>query len=141
MIVTFCGHSDFVRTAEHEKAVYEILEKEIGYEEAEIYLGGYGAFDQFAYGSSSKFKMTHPNVSLVFVAPYLYGLSKYSEYDDIIYPSLENVPKKFAITYRNKYMIENSDVVIAYVNRLYGGAYKSYSLAEKQGKKIYNLSK
>ena len=99
MIVTFCGHSDFVRTAEHEKAVYEILEKEIGYEKAEIYLGGYGAFDQFAYESSSKFKMTHPNVSLVFVAPYLYGLSRVER---INHTALQKSKERKYIIYQSK---------------------------------------
>ena len=142
MRITFCGHSDFIETIEYEKEVLEILENEVGYDKAEIFLGEYGAFDAFAYKCSAKFKATHPNVSLIFVTPYLSKISKDTSdrYDEIIYPNLEGVPKKFAISYRNKYMIEKADIVIAYINRTCGGAYKSYKIARKSQKKIYNLS-
>ena len=142
MIVTFCGHSDFIETIEYEKQVLEILENEIGYDKAEIFLGEYGAFDAFAYKCSAKFKVNHPNVSLIFVTPYLSNISndKTIRFDEIIYPDLEGVPKKFAITYRNKYMTEKADIVIAYINRAYGGAYESYKVAIRNKKKIYNLS-
>jgi len=143
MRITFCGHSDFIRTVEYEKAILKILEAEIGYDKAEIYLGEYGLFDNFAFECSQKFKATHPNVSLIFVTPYLSKISKETSdrYDEIIYPNLEGVPKKFAISYRNKYMIEKADVVVAYINRAYGGAYESYKVAIRNKKKIYNLSK
>ena len=51
MIITFCGHSDFISNYEHKKSILDILEKEIGNKKAEIYLGEYGAFDSFADSS------------------------------------------------------------------------------------------
>ena len=53
---------------------------------------------------------------------------------------IENVPKKFAISYRNKWMIEKSDYVVAYIMRTFGGAYKFKTMAEKKGKRIINIS-
>ena len=37
-------------------------------------------------------------------------------------------------------MIEKADLVFAYVNKAYGGAYQSFIYAKKLGKKIINLA-
>ncbi len=141
MIITFCGHSDFVGTNEYENKILSILESIAGNEETELFLGEYGQFDSFAYKCALKFKQTHPNTSLVFITQYLDKIDgeKKKRYDKIIYPELEKVPKRLAILHRNKYMVEKADAIIAYVNRNYGGAYKSYALAKKRGKTIYRL--
>lgn len=45
-------------------------------------------------------------------------------YDEIIYPPLESVPKRYAIVARNKWMVDRSDYIIFYVNCSFGGAVK-----------------
>ena len=147
MIITFCGHSDFIKNEVTEKKFLSFLGETVGEECAEFYLGDYGNFDSFAYNCCRIYKQTHPNVLLVFVTPYLEeeyitNRPKYREshYDSIIYPSIENKPKRFAIFYRNKYMVEQADFIIAYVNKNYGGAYTTYRYAKKMGKVIFNLA-
>ena len=49
------------------------------------------------------------------------------------------VPPRFAIDYRNKWMIDHSDV-ITYVRRSFGGAAKSKTLAAKKNKTVIELS-
>jgi len=71
MIVTFCGHSNFQKDEEYENKITDILMKNIGDKPAEIYLGGYGNFDDFAYSCCKKYQKCHPNISLVFVTPYI----------------------------------------------------------------------
>ena len=61
-------------------------------------------------------------------------------YDGIIYPELEDKPKKFAIFYRNQWMVDRADCVIAYVVRTWGGAYATYQYAKKKGKEVFNLA-
>ena len=39
------------------------------------------------------------------------------KYDAIIYPEIEGKPQKFAISYRNKWMVDKADCVVAYVRR------------------------
>ena len=52
----------------------------------------------------------------------------------------ETVPKRFAIFYRNKWMIERSDYVVTYVTHQIGsGAAQFKELAEKQGKIVIEL--
>ena len=38
-------------------------------------------------------------------------------------------------------MVDKCDILVSYVNREYGGAYKPYSYAMKKNKEIYNLVK
>ncbi len=71
MVVTFCGHSQFQWTAEYESKVLTILEEKVGNQPADMFLGGYGNFDNFAYNCCKKYKSTHENISLVFVTPYM----------------------------------------------------------------------
>lgn len=60
---------------------------------------------------------------------------------ETLYPEkIELVPKQFAISYRNKWMIEKSDYVITFVTHTFGGAYKAKMQAEKKGKNIINLT-
>ena len=68
----------------------------------------------------------------------LNALKKY--YDEIVYPQLENRLPRLAILYRNYYMAEKADYVVAYVNRDWGGAYKTFEYAKKSNKKIFNLA-
>lgn len=146
MIVTFCGHGDYRKNAEDEQKILEILEREVGDNECEFFLGNYGLFDSFACSCATKFKATHPNARLIFVTPYMdekYIKSKTElnhNFDQIVYPPLENVPKKFAISRRNEWVVDSADVVIACVSYSFGGAYKTYSRAKKKGKKLYNIS-
>ncbi len=147
MIVTFCGHACFPKKEEHERKIIEFLEEKIGDKPAEMYLGGYGGFDAFAYDCCKKYKATHPNISLVFVTPYLtieYQRNhleyKKEFYDYILYPEIEDKPLRYAISYRNKYMAEKADYVIAYVNHNHGGAYATYRHAKRNGKEIFNLA-
>lgn len=140
MIVTFCGHSDFNIQSKHERFLMALFDKLLHDTYVEFYLGGYGQFDSFAFSCAKKFKQTHCNASLIFVSPYIKINRDSCIYDDIIYPELENIHPKYAILERNKYMIKKSDLVFAYVNKSYGGAYKAYIYAKKLGKKIINLA-
>ena len=148
MIVTFCGHAHFSKSEKYEQQILAFLEEKVGDQPADMYLGDYGSFDSFAYGCCKKYKETHPYISLVFITPYLtidYQKNhldyKKTRYDSIIYPEIEGIPKRYAITYRNKYMVEVADYVVAYVSHNWGGAYKTYKYAQRKGKKIFNLAK
>ncbi len=137
MIITFCGHSDFCQTAKYENNVLDFLSQTVGDRPAELYLGGYGAFDRFAT-CCQKYKQTHPHVTLVYVTPYPNRTQ--SGYDATLYPPLETVPPRFAVSRRNRYMAERADVVIACVTRDWGGAYATFCHAKRKGKVVFNLA-
>ena len=146
MIVTFIGHSQFLNYDECENKILAFLGKSVGDNSVSFYLGGYGAFDEFAYECCKKYKETHKSVSLIFVTPYItlnYQKNHLnfmsSKYDGIIYPEIESKPLKYAIIYRNKWMIEKADLIICGISHTYGNAYKVYKYAKQKGKLIFNV--
>ena len=147
MIVTFCGHANFSGSNEYENKILSFLEDTVGDSVADMYLGGYGGFDEFAYRCCKKYQNTHPNISLVFVTPYLtldyqrnhLNIQK-DRYDLILFPEIEDKPNRFAIVYRNRYMVEMADYVVTYVSHSWGGAYETYRYAKRKDKHIINLA-
>ena len=146
MIITFCGHAQYTETEEDEQKILSFFAEKIGDRHAELYLGGYGSFDAFARKCGRKYQETHPNTRLIFVTPYITPDYRKNHldpqkdlYDDILYPELENVPLKFAISHRNRWMVEKADCIIAYVSHSWGGAYQTYMYAKKKQKEVFNL--
>ena len=144
MKISFFGHADFCDYGLKEKTI-DILTKTIGTDEVEFLFGGYGKFDSFAYECCKEIKKHNEKIKCTFVSAYL---GKYLDdrkeqllklYDGIIYPPLENVYKKLAILKRNFWMIDESDFVIFFVERTFGGAYTALKHAKKRGKNIINL--
>ncbi|MBO7273870.1 MAG: hypothetical protein J6V22_03345 [Clostridia bacterium] len=142
MVIVFCGHSNYIQNTNDETNILHVLEVEAGNTLCEIFLGGYGRFDDFALLCAKKFKQRHPNTKLILVTPYLKNAKMDLEkatFDSIIYPNLEHVPPRYAISHRNKWMIEQADIVVCYVSHKYGGAYAMYADAKRKGKRIHNL--
>ena len=148
MIIAFAGHSTICRYEEILREVKEQIQKNINTaEQITCYVGGYGEFDDLCAHACKELKNNYPQIEIVYVTPYI-SLSKQSRnqqkinsglYDTQLYPPLENVPPRFAISKRNEWIITNSDLVIAYVNHDFGGAYKSFCFAKRKKKKIINI--
>ncbi|MBQ8400999.1 MAG: hypothetical protein IJX14_03625 [Clostridia bacterium] len=139
MIVTFCGHSqladkDIVRKHLTDE-IYELLRT--GYRK--FYLGGYGDFDNLAAAVLTELKDAYPDMERILILPYLDKQVDTSLYTGTLYPPLENVPKRFAISRRNKWVVEQSSVIVAYVDHSWGGAVKTLEHAVKKGLRIINL--
>lgn len=139
MVISFCGHREFTPDAEKEKTIIDTLLKYAQTEQEIIcYTGGYGAFDWFTASCINKAKKAAPNIVSCLIIPYITAshLDRISlhtkEFDEIIYPPLENIPPKFAIIRRNEWMIDNSDLLIAYVKYSWGGAARTLEYAKRQ---------
>ena len=57
----------------------------------------------------------------------------FEAYYTVFPEGIETVPRRFAIEYRNKWLIEHSDIIITYVEHSFGGAAKLKALAKKKG--------
>ena len=80
-------------------------------------------------------RLSKENNSLILVLPYTVADMEYLEdfYDEIWIPDeLHGVHFKNAITKRNEWFVNNSDLLIAYVLRDKGGAATCLKMAEKQ---------
>jgi hypothetical protein len=148
MVISFFGHADYFAKNGDEDKILSFLESLIKGESVEFFLGGYGRFDAFSLRVSKRYKMAHKNATIIFVTPYngdfIENRKQYLEenFDDIIYPPLEIVPKKLAILKRNEWIVDNSDISIFYVVKNYGGAYSTLEYAKRKNKKfITNLLK
>ena len=148
MRVTFCGH----RTLTETNILYEELKKilegifqiaQTMQEKLVFYCGGYGAFDSLAAKGVAEIRKRYTEVKseLIFVTPYILGEQRKNplfekEYDEIVYPPLENVPFRFAIIRRNEWMVDHSAHVIAVFNEEKGGTKNTVDYAEKHGVQI-----
>lgn len=149
MIISFFGHSSLYATKELSKRVSQTIKQAIEREEKiTFYCGGYGDFDAICAEVCRAIKKDHPLCEAVFVTPYMTEaqqrkikeLMNSKLYDSCVYPPLENVPPRFAIIKRNEWMVEKADLIIAYVECSFGGAYKALQYARKKGKQIINLA-
>ena len=140
MIVTFCGHSNIYGDNGLEKRLVAVVEQLIG-EGANLFLlGGYGSFDSVAAGAVKEAKQQHPEIHSTLVLPYLDRTFNEDLYDYSTYPPLEEVPRRYAISRRNEWMVDQADVVIAYVDHGWGGAAKTIEYAKRKKKRIINIA-
>ena len=140
MTVTFFGHKDTPKNIEPTlKATLVDLIENHG---ADVfYVGNNGNFDTMARRQLEALSQTYPITYSVVLA---YIPTKKSEYDSftntLLPEGIETVPKRFAISYRNKWMIQQADVVVTYVTHSFGGAAQFKAMAERQGKTVIELS-
>ena len=119
MIITFCGHSNYISTLEDETRLLNLLEILAIEKPVDFYLGDTEILIILPFDAQKKYKDHHPNTNLIFITPYLDKwlherksiLEK--EYNQIIYPEIEHIPQKFAIMARNKWMIDQADYIFA----------------------------
>lgn len=140
MTVTFCGHGNETYSDEIRKRLSDTIEELILQGADEFLLGGYGSFDLMAAYTVRSFKAKYPHIKSVLVVPYIDRSFDKELYDYSEYPPLENTPKRFAILKRNEYMVNRSDIVIAYVSHSCGGAAKTFDYALRKKKKMINLA-
>lgn len=143
-VCTFFGHADSPTNIKKEiKKVIDdlILQKGV----TTFYVGSNGNFDRMGQSVLIDLKKQYPNLECCTVLAYMPGIK--SEFDtgyeklETLYPDgLEKVPKRFAIDWRNKWMVQQSDYVISYVCHSFGGAAKYMELAKRKKKIVYNLA-
>lgn len=123
------------------EAIVELIEK-CGV--TTFYIGDKGAFDLMAKSIVRELCEVYPQIRYSIVLAYL--PQKRDEFDtrdfsDTIFPEgIEAVPKRYAISWRNNWMLKRADHVICYVNHSWGGAAQFVEKAIKQGKVVINLA-
>lgn len=105
-----------------------------------FYIGTHGNYDRMCYGVLKDLEKQFAYIKIYRVLAYYPTGNEYS-YDSIYPEGIEKVPKKFAITWRNKWMLEKSDYVVTYVIRTFGGAYKFENIAIKKELNVINIAK
>lgn len=139
---TFFGHKDIREEVEPtlRSTLIDLIENK---NVRKFYVGSHGGYDYMVRRLLIELKEIYP-IDYAVVLAYLPG-KKYdpeieSPTDTILPDGIESVPRKFAINYRNKWMIEQSDYVVTYVKHTIGGASQFKELAEKKKKIIINIA-
>jgi len=132
---TFFGHRD---CSDEVKILAENTIRKLivnGYVDC-FYVGNQGYFDKMILNILSKLKEEFHYINYNVVLAYIPVNKK--EYDTIDYKNaiipegIENVPKRFAISHRNRWMVNKSDYVVCYVTRSFGGAAQFVEYAKKR---------
>ncbi len=136
----FFGHREVTHNIREK--LTSIIEKLITEDNVtEFYVGHQGQFDSMVYSILKKLKTKYPQIRYTVVLAYMpdeYIKELYGE--DTIFPDgLETVPKKFAISKRNDWMIQHSDFAVCYVYKVTGGAAKFREKAEKRKLQIIDV--
>lgn len=145
MIISFFGHRDFFDENIKREDVVSLIESKAKEEPVDFYLGQYGEFDAFAYDCAKLYKEKHPTAKLYFITPYIHPnysrLKDKERFDGIIYPEIENAPKRYAISRRNKWIVEHSNFILFYIIYSFGGAITALKHAENNNIPYINLAK
>ena len=135
-VVTFCGHGEFYGDEDAKRWLRETVEALIQRGADDFLLGGYGGFDTCAASVVWEMKQKHSSIRSTLVLPYLDRTVDATKYDGTHYPPLERVPPRYAISKRNEYMVNEADIVVAYVIHGWGGAAATLAYAERKHKEI-----
>lgn len=140
MTCIFFGHKDSPQNIKPllKTTIVDLIETK----EADVfYVGNHGNFDAMVKSVLKELSEQY-NINYYIVLAYLpFNKTEGADYSHTVYPGeIEATPKRFAISFRNKWMIEQSDYVISYITHSFGGAAQFVERARKKGKTIINLS-
>lgn len=140
---TFFGHRDCPDTVKPKlrRAVIDLIEN--GKVDT-FYVGRQGAFDAMVRAVLRDVSSEYPHICYAVVLerlPVKQGECGCPDYSDTMVPEgIETVPPRFAISWRNKWMLNQSDLVVTYITHSWGGAAQFAEMAERQKKTIIKLA-
>jgi uncharacterized phage-like protein YoqJ len=113
----FIGHRE--ASSEVLPVLREAVERHIvEYGVTEFVVGNYGGFDRMAAKAVIEAKTRHPQITLTLLIPYHpaeRSIDPPPGFDGSFYPpNMEKVPRRFAISKANRYMVDHTDYLIAY---------------------------
>lgn len=155
MICTFFGHR--VISYDIKSVLYDEIEKQIKAGCDTFLIGNYGKFDDLAFDLCLYFKQKkYPDIKILLVSTHISRQIKYGQtikqikhdpqymikrdFETITYP-IEDEFYLNKITATNKYMIDDSAVVICFVdkNQTKSGAKRAMNYAKKKNKTVINI--
>ena len=137
--VTFFGHRDApdsISSALKEKIIEMITT--IGIKD--FYVGNNGNFDFYVQGVLENIVKKHNDIRFSVVLSTINETAIGAKQKYTVFPEgLENALPKFAISKRNDWMINNSQIVITYVRHNFSNSHKWLEKAKKKGLRVINL--
>lgn len=105
-----------------------------------FYVGHQGGFDDLVRGVLRELEQEYSEVRYAVVLAYTPSGRPAADTADTMLPEgIELVHPRYAISWRNNWMLQQSDFVIAYVAHSWGGAARYVQKAIRSGKTVINL--
>ena len=131
----FIGHRE--ATEELMPCLLTIVESLVAQDVTEFIVGHYGGFDRIATSAVRKIKSLYPHITLTMLLPYHpaeRSVPLPTGFDGSFYPpGMENIPRQLAILRANQYMVDHTDVLVAYVWHPASNAWNLLEYARKKG--------
>ena len=137
---TFFGHRDCPQTIQLK--LNEVLVDLITNHGVDtFYVGNHGQFDALVRCSLKKIKREYPNITYAVVLAYMPTTPKeYEDYSDTMLPEgIEAVHPRYAISWRNNWMLQHADYVVTYIAHSFSRASKFAQKALLSNKRTFNL--
>lgn len=151
MVCSFTGHRQI--EPELRIALLELIGRAIqyAYNEGcrEFISGGALGFDTLVAREVIRFRITHRDVRLILALPCVNQDEKWSQRqkdaynytlssaDEVIY--ISDSYTATCMAERNAFLAQRADILVAYLGKQRSGAAQTVRMAEKLGKRIYNL--
>ena len=101
-----------------------------------FYVGNQGRFDAFVRAELRKLQEEYPQIHYAVVLAYMPQKGWEDCSDTMLPEGIESVHPRYAITWRNNWMLQHSDYVVAYVTHAWGGAAQFVRKATAQHKSM-----
>ncbi len=136
---TFFGHRDCIGLCRSE--LEEAIEDLIRNHDVDLfYVGNEGQFDALVHWVLFAMKKKYPHIRYAVVLAYSPKNIPGEDYSDTMLPEgIESIHPQYAITWRNRWMLQWADYVITYVPHPWGGAARFAEEARRRGKQIIPL--
>ena len=138
---TFFGHRDSPETVKPKlrKVLVDLI---TNHGVDMFYVGNHGQFDAIVRSVLRELKAEYPQINYAVVLAYMPGKkTEYDDYSDTMLPEgIESVHPHYAISWRNTWMLKQSDYVITYITRSWGGAVQYANKSKRQGKSVINIA-
>lgn len=106
-------------------------------------VGHQGDFDRLVLRTLRQLKKEFPQIRYRVVLAYLpaapAAYCAYTEEETVFPEGLETVPPRYAISWRNRWMIRQSDVVVTYITHSQGSTAQFAKLAKRMNKQVINI--
>ena len=134
---TFFGHRDCPETIKP-KLREVIVDLITNHDVDMFYVGNQGQFDAYVHSELRQLKKEYLQINYAVVLAYMPGKkTEYDDYSDTMRPEgIESVHPHYAISWRNNWMLQQSDYVVTYITHSYGGAAQYVEKAKRQGKNV-----
>ena len=137
---TFFGHRDCPDTIKPKlrQVLIDLIEN---HNVDMFYIGNQGCFDAIVRSVLRDLHREYPQINYAVVLAYMPGKqTEYEDYSDTMLPEgIESVHPRYAISWRNNWMLKQSDYVVTYITHSWGGAAQYAKRAKNQKKKAIDL--